>query len=273
MKTGKNVLIAVVCFLTLGGLSSCATKVYQLNPVSGDVAQIDGRPTTKAEQDGIVVVASYERLDLQYVALDIEVKNKSDRPFVVNPADFEYTALDNDQRTVFITTSSPQKPLMFSAADPVREADRTVYNQEREVKRIKTAKVINTVLLVAAVASDVASSSNRTNQRSERWVQNRITHDNIYTAIQAKRIIDHGLFADRMQRYDYETYRWKELCLKPTTLQPGESVRGLVYLPMSRDAKHMLVNYPVSDHESVMMTFRQEWVKEKKRKKSNTQTL
>lgn len=266
MKTGKNIRIAWVCFVSLAGLSGCATKVYQLTPVSGNVAQIEGRPTTKAENDGIAVVASFERLDLQYVALDVEIKNKSDHPFAVNPAAFEYTALDDEQKTVFITTSSPQKPLMYTAADPVREADRTVYNQEREVKRLKTAKVINTVLLVAAVASDVASSSNRNNQRPERWVQNRITHDNIYTAIQAKRLIDHGLFADRMQRYDYETYRWKELSMKPTTLQPGESVRGLVYLPMSRDAKHMLVNYPVSEHESVMITFRQEWVKEKKRK-------
>ncbi|MGA0558623.1 hypothetical protein ACO2Q8_18320 [Larkinella sp. VNQ87] len=267
MKTRKNILISWVCFGILAGLSGCAPKVYQLRPVSGDVVRIEGRPTTKAETNGIVVVASYERLDLQYVALDIEVKNKSDRPFEVDPADFQYTALDEEQKTVFITTSSPQKPLMFSAADPIREADRTAYNQEREVKRLKTAKVINTVLLVAAVASDVASSSNRNNHRPERWVQNRVTHDNIYAAIQAKRMIDHGLFADRMQRYDYETYRWKELSMKPTTLRPGESVRGLVYLPMSRDAKYMLINYPVSDTESVMLTFQQEWVKEKQRKK------
>ncbi|WP_138991914.1 hypothetical protein [Larkinella sp. C7] len=267
MKTRKTTLTLWISMVLLAGLSGCATKVYQLKPVSGDVALIDGRPTTKAERDGIVVVASYERLDLQYVALDIEVKNKTDRPFEVNPAKFEYTALDEEQHTVFRTASSPQKPLMFSAADPIHEADRTVYNQEREVKRLKTAKVINTVLLVAAVASDVASSSSRNNQRPERWVQNRITHNNIYSAIQAKRIIDHGMFADRMQRYDYESYRWKELALKPTTLQPGESVRGLVYLPMSRDAKHLLVNYPVSDYESVMITFQQEWVKAEKRRK------
>ncbi|GAB3901855.1 hypothetical protein GCM10028803_27300 [Larkinella knui] len=267
MKTRKNILTLWVCIGSILALSGCAPKVYQLKPVSGDVALIDGRPTTKAEKDGIVVVASYERLDLQYVALDVEIKNRTDRPFDVNPADFEYTALDEEQHTVFRTTSSPQKPLMFSAADPVHEADRTVYNQEREVKRLKTAKIINTVLLVAAVASDVASSSSRNNQRPERWAQNRITHNNLYSAIQAKRIIDHGMFADRMQRYDYEAYRWKELALKPTTIQPGESVRGLVYLPMSRDARHMLVNYPVSDYESIMITFQQEWVKAEKQRK------
>lgn len=266
MKSGKTILTLWVCVGLMAGLNGCATKVYQLRPVSGDVAKIDGRPTTKEEKDGIVVVASFERLDLQYVALDIEVKNKTDHLFDVDPADFKYTALDEEQHTVFITASAPQKPLMFSAADPIHEADRTVYNQEREVKRIKRAKVINTVLLVAAVASDVASSS-RNNQRPERWVQNRITHNNIYSAIQAKRIIDHGMFADRMQRYDYETYRWKELALKPTTIQPGQSVRGLVYLPMSREAKHMLINYPVSDYESVMMTFQQDWVKTGKRRK------
>ncbi|RAK00390.1 hypothetical protein LX87_02092 [Larkinella arboricola] len=267
MKTIKQIRIGWVCLLALTGLSGCATKVYQLTPVSGEVAQIEGRPTTKAETDGIAVVASFERLDMQYVALDIEVKNGTDRPFDVNPADFEYTALDDEQKTLFVTNNASQKPLMFSAADPVREADRTSVNQEREVKRLKTAKIINTVLMVAAIASDVATSSNRSNQRPERWVQNRVTHDNIYAAIQAKRIIDHGMFADRMQRYDYETYRWKELSMKPTTLQPGESVRGLVYLPMSRDARHMLVNFPVTAQESVMITFQQEWVKQKHKRR------
>ncbi|MFD1139685.1 hypothetical protein ACFQ4C_01130 [Larkinella insperata] len=266
MKTGIQILIGWVCLVSLSGLSGCASKVYQLTPVSGDVAEIEGRPTTKAEKDGIAVVASFERLDLQYVALDIEVKNKTDHPFEVHPADFEYTALDKEQKTLFSAVGTPQKPLMFSAADPVREADRTAINQQREVKRLKTAKVINTVLMVAAIASDVATSTNRNNHRPERWVQNRVTHNNIYAAIQTKRMIDHGLFADRMQRYEYETYRWKDLSMKPTRLQPGESVRGLVYLPMSREATYMLVNYPVSEHESVMITLRQEWVKKKKRR-------
>ncbi|MFC5408393.1 hypothetical protein ACFPMF_03680 [Larkinella bovis] len=266
MKTSGILRIGWLCLVVLTGLSSCAPKIYQLNPVSGDMARIEGRPTTKAEKDGITVVASFERLDLQYVALDIEVKNKTEHPFEVNPARFEYTALDEEQRTVFLNNQASQKPLMFSAADPIREADETEYKQDREVKRLKTAKVINTVLLAAAIVGDVASTSSRNNQRPERWVQNRMTYNNIYTAIQAKRMIDHGLFADRMQRYEYEVYRWKELSMKPTTLQPGESVRGLVYLPMSRDAKHMLVNFPVSEYESVMITFRQEWEKAKKRK-------
>ncbi|RYZ81803.1 MAG: hypothetical protein EOO68_35335, partial [Moraxellaceae bacterium] len=55
----------------------------------------------------------------------------------------------------------------------------------------------------------------------------------------AKRIIDYSTFANRMQRYDYEEYRWRELALKANTLAPGESVRGFVYLPKVANARYL----------------------------------
>ena len=77
-------LIFTVSLLTYG-LTNCATTVttYQLEPISGDVATIDGRPVTKAEQNGVGVVASFEREDLDYVTLDVEIKNRTDHPIDV----------------------------------------------------------------------------------------------------------------------------------------------------------------------------------------------
>lgn len=241
-------------------LTGCAAPVYQLTPETGEVAWIEGRPTTRAERGGLTLVASYERLDLDYVALDIEVKNRTDRSVDINPADFRYAALNPVHDT--LRSPSTGTRLAYFAADPTREADRVSAYQEREVKRLKRARILNTVLLVAAVASDVASSTSRKNASADRWVRNRVTHDNLYTAIQAKRMIDHGTFADRMQRYDYEAYRWRELALKRTTVAPGESVRGLVYLPLNKDASYLLVSYSVPETEPVAIRFRQEWVKQ-----------
>ena len=131
----------------------------------------------------------------------------------------------------------------------------------REKRRLKTAKIINTVLLVAAVASDVSSSSRR--QTGETWVRNRITHDGVYNLIQAKRVIDHGTFANRMQRYDFESYRWRELALRRTYIQPGESVRGFVYLPKAMQASYVKMLYPMPETGGITLTFMQSTTKQK----------
>lgn len=247
-------------------LSGCAPSVHQLRPVSGDVAQFDGRPVTKSEQSGIVVVASFERLDMQYVALDIEVKNQTDRPIEVNPADFHYAALNENQDSLR-NRINPVYGLVYSAADPQREARLVTVKQAQEEKRLRTARIINTVLLVAAVASDVASSTSARNTRDYgRWVNNRVAHNNMYQMVAMKRAIDHGTFANRMQRYEYETYRWKELALRRTTVPPGESVRGLVYLPLYKDAHYLKLGFPVPENEPVSILFRQEQVKPDRRR-------
>ncbi|WP_332368153.1 hypothetical protein [Spirosoma telluris] len=210
-------------------LTSCApalTTAYRLEPVSGDIATIDGRLVTKAEQNGVGVVASFEHEDLEFVTLDIEVKNRTDHPIDVNPADFHFVALGAAQDTLS-DLRNPNLVLARSAADPAYEAGQINIKRKQEEKRLKRAKVLNTVLMVAAIASDVSSSN--TSRSYREYTNNRVVHGFAYQGIAVKRAVDYSTFANRMQRYDYEEYRWKELALKANTVAPGESV-GLCLL-------------------------------------------
>lgn len=252
--------------LLVGALSSCAPTMtsYRLEPVSGDVATIEGRSVTKAEQNGIGVVASFEREDLDYMALDIEVKNYTDQPIDINPADFHVTALSDKQDTL----PDPRNislTLTRTAADPTYEAGRMGLKRKQEEKRLKRAKVFNTILMVAAVASDVSSSSNSRSYRE--YINNRVAHSFAYEGLALKRAVDHSTFANRMQRYDYEEYRWRELALKANTLAPGESIRGFVYLPKVPDARYLAVNYTLPEQATVPLLFKQELVKERKNRR------
>lgn len=237
-------------------LTGCApTMTYQLRPVSGDVTQIDGRTITRATtSDSLVIVASYEREDLQYIALDIEVKNKTSRVLDVDPAQFSTLALDVN-KTALPDPLTVDIVYQRTAADPDREAKNVVVNRGQEEKRLKRARIINTVLMVAVVVGSVAASSKP--QRYERYVANRITYNGAFQLLQAKRIIDHTAFANRMQRLDYEDYRWHELAMKRTTLQPGESVRGFVYLLKAPKAAFLQLQYPASATENVSILFEQ----------------
>lgn len=256
---------SVAALLAIAWLSSCAPTLttYRLEPVSGDVTTLDGRRVTKAEQGGVGVVASFEREDLDYVALDVEVKNHTDQPINVNPADFRFVALGAAQDT--LSDANTHSALIRSAADPTYEAGRMDLKRKQEVKRLKRAKILNTVLLVAAIASDASSSSR--NRSYGEWVGNRVKHDLAYQAIAVKRAVDHGTFANRMQRYDYEEYRWRELALRTNTVQPGESVRGFVYLPKVANANYLAISYTVPEQEAVALLFKQDLVKQKRNRR------
>ena len=261
MKPFVNYLLIGV--LLVGGLSNCAPTIttYHLEPVSGDVATIDGRQVTKAEQNGLGVVASFEREDLEFVALDVELKNNTDQPIDVNPAHFRFTALDST-RTPLTDLNAPNQLLTQTAADPTYEAGRIDYKRKQEEKRLKRAKVFNTILMVATIASDVSSSSH--NRSYGEYINNRITHNFAYQGIAIKRAVDYGTFANRMQQYDYEEYRWRELALKANTLAPGQSIRGLVYLPKAATARYLDISYTVPEQATVSLLFSQNMVRQKK---------
>ncbi|MDB5241673.1 MAG: hypothetical protein JWP57_2298 [Spirosoma sp.] len=252
--------------LVAGLLTGCSPTLmtYRLQPTSGDIVTIDGRSVTKAEQNGVAVVASFEREDMEYVALDIEVKNHTDHPIDVSPTDFHFVALGPDKDTL-TDPADASHPFARSAANPAYEAGRMSLKRKQEENRLKRAKVLNTVLLVAAVASDVSTTSNSRSYRE--WASKRVSHDFAYQAIAAKRAIDYGTFANRMQRYDYEEYRWRELALKANTLAPGESVRGFVYLPKVQHANYVALNYTLPEQASVPLLFRQELVKGKRKRR------
>ncbi|RYF72782.1 MAG: hypothetical protein EOO39_11555 [Cytophagaceae bacterium] len=238
-----------------GWLSGCTpTQYVQLQPVSGPVSSINGRLVTKGDADSVEVVASYEREDMEYIALDVEIKNRTAAPLLIDPATFHVDLLDINRKPLNrqgVSTST-------QAVDPDYEAGRTDFKIKKEERRLKTAKILNTVMLVAVVASDITTSTSRsTNRDYSTWASNRISHDVAYNLIQAKRVIDRGVFADRMQRYQFEGYRWRELAMKRSQVQPGESVRGFVYLPKVKEAAFLNVTYPTASGTSIQLLFEQ----------------
>jgi hypothetical protein len=260
----KPVLLASLLMLAL---SSCAPTVmtHRLEPVSGDLATIDGRTVTKVEQNGIGVVASFEREDMEFVALDVEIKNRTGHPIDVDPADFHFVALDARQSPLAASGNNSNQ-LPHSAANPAYESGRMNLKRKQEEKRLSRAKILNTVLMVAVVASDI-SSSGRSRSYGE-YVNNRAAHSFAYQGLAAKRVIDHATFANRMERYNYEEYRWRNLALLANTLAPGESVRGFVYLPKVANASYIDLTYTIPEQASVPLLFRQEQIAVKKSRKS-----
>ncbi|WP_080240657.1 hypothetical protein [Spirosoma rigui] len=260
----KPALAAIILACLLSGCTP-TVMTHRLEPVSGNLATIDGRTVTRAEQNGIGVVASFEREDMEFIALDVEIKNHTDHPIDVDPADFHFVALNAQQQPLATAGAGPDQ-LPTSAANPAYESGRMDLKRRQEEKRLNRAKILNTVLMVAVVASDI-SSSNRPRSYGE-YVTNRTAHGLAYQGLAAKRVINHTTFANRMERYNYEEYRWRNLALLANTLAPGESVRGFVYLPNVTSASYINLTYTLPEQASVPILFRQEQIIEKRNRKS-----
>jgi hypothetical protein len=241
-------------------LTNCVGTYRQITPITGEVGRFDGKAVTRvASPDSLVLVASFAREDFQYSAFDLELKNHSNHPVQIDPTRFTIRPLGPDQRLLLApgTTDS----IGFRGADPGWQAQQLTHDRDREVARLKRAKVINTILLGAVIVGGIVASSNTNHRSYESWNNARVNFDLAYTAVQTKRIIDHTTFANRMQRVDYEAYRWDKLALKPTLLQPGESIRGLVFLPKLYRADYLDLTYPTTDTDQIGVLFRQELVK------------
>lgn len=260
VTTTSYATLGLVLLLT-GLLVGCAPTItsYQLEPASGDIASIDGRSVTKASANGVQVVASFEREDLEFVVLDLEIQNHTDHPISINPADIHFTALGANQDTLGNPTNA-SLPLAGSAADPTYELGQLNAKRRQVARRLTGAKVFNTILMVATIASDVSSSSRNRSYRD--FATNRIVHNMAYQGIAIKRSIDYSTFANRMQRLDYEEYRWRELALKPGEVAPAQSVRGLVYLRKIPDARYLALTYTTPDQTSIPFLFKQALVQQ-----------
>jgi hypothetical protein len=249
-------LLACVGFLT-----SCSTNFYQLRPVSGDVAWLEGREVTRTEQNGVVLVASYEFEDPHHMVLDVEIKNRTSTPLLVDPNDFFFLPFNNQSDTLR-NEQNPVYGSFYRAADPEEKIQQAILDVKREKQRLIASSIFNGILLVATVASDIHSSKN---DRSWQQRANRqYAHAQAYNFIIQKQIADVNLQKVRTNRLENERANWQELALRKTTLPAGESVRGLLFLPKDTRASYLLLNYESpADSTTMKLKFLQEKIKAK----------
>jgi hypothetical protein len=240
-------------------LSSCSPQLLQLRPVSGDVAWIEGREVTRVEQNGLVVVASYEFEDQRHIVMDVEIKNRTNAPLTVTPNDFHYLPFGAASDTL-PNLINPAFHQVHHAADPEAKIRQATLDMKREKNRLIAMSVLNGVLLVATVASDIKSASK--DQNWQRRAGARVAHDQAYNALMQKQAIDINYYHARKDQLTHERSNWQNLALRTTTVAVGESVRGLVFLPKDKRASYLLMNYrSPADSSLVPVKFSQEIVK------------
>lgn len=250
----KYSFVAVV--LLLGGLfTGCTATIppLRLTPIEATNSTIiDGRAVAKEVLDSIQIVASFDGVFKDYAVFDIEIFNLSNQPVMISPANFRLVPLQADRKPFMLSDSIEH--IGFQGAEPAQQVVEIENQMVQEEKKIKRAKVFNTILFVGGIVLAATSDNNRSSRRE------RSTSSNLGTTMMQasliKRDIDHVNFYSNMDRLDYEKNLWKQQTFNTNIILPHASMRGNVFVPCLRKAAFMKLVYPVQDKE-IQILFQQ----------------
>ena len=251
MKTRASIFCCVVAALLMTSCAIMPTTTV-LRPISGQIATIDGRDVTKDIQNDIQVVASYEGPFFDYYLFDIEVKNKTSQPWTLYPADFY-------GQSVRIQKDGT-KSNYFTHLDAIDPRQR-MGEVELSMKRAKRRRTVNTIVNVGLMVGSVAlATSGRNHSQRDYWQRNaqlNATSQLIWT----KQFIDNERYNKMMYRLTNEKGLLQTDALAETTIQPGQSARGLLLIKADPKANSINLLYPVSDAANITFEFEQQAVK------------
>jgi hypothetical protein len=248
-------LIVILGFANL--MFSCVgTSVMRLRPVEQESVVDGGKEIVKQEKDGVKIVASYDGRYQKYMVFDVEVFNNTNHPMTISPKDFTFFPLDENKQSLH--SEDGQYIYSYSGVEPQQQMNQIQQEMTNQEAKIKRARIVNTVLIVGGIIALIASSGKhsegawRTAQAAETVVQ----------VAQVKRVIDHENYFSKMDKLNRDGQMWSQENFRTTTLAPGESMRGGIFLEANPKAKFVQINY-ATEKEPINFLFEQ-WFEERR---------
>ncbi len=235
----------------LGSMFSCSTtSVMRLRPVEQESVFDGGKQIVKQEKDGIKIVASYDGFFEKYMVFDVEVFNNTNQPMTISPKDFTFIPLDENKQN--LVSADGKYLYSYQGIEPQQQINyvqQEIANQEAKIKR---ARIVNTFLFVGGIVAVIASSG-RHSESAWRTAQ---VAETVVQVAQVKRIIDHTNYYSKMDQLNREGQVWSQDNFRTSTLQPGQSMRGGVFLEANPRAKFVQISYK-TDNEPINFLFEQ----------------
>jgi hypothetical protein len=220
MDTQRRLILGLVATIASLTAVGCATPapLVRLSPLATNVAWLSGRAVVEKERAGIQVAVAFDEQVGDALGMRVEIQNGSDQRFDVAPRDVTFaTCLADDKASCspWADVADPERALLQIDAARSRERAQAVNDQQ----------AMAPLLLLSAVG-DVASVGSR--------------HPTNNTAAVASDMDrDAAEHESAMSQLDAEHQRWSVDALRRTTLLPGGSVAGYVYIPIHPTAKRV----------------------------------
>lgn len=244
--------LKIISFLSFASIifSCSTTSVMRLRPVEQESIWESGKQIVKQEKEGIKVVASYDGRFEKYVVFDVEVFNNTNQPLMVSPKDFTFIPLDENKQN--IVSEDGRYIYSYQGIEPQQQINYIEHEMANQEAKIKRARVVNTALFVGGIAALIAGSSGR----SESAWRTAQLGETVVQVAQVKRVIDYGNYYSKMDKLNREGTVWSQENFRTSTILPGQSLRGGVFLESNYRAKFVQLTYK-TQNEPVSFMFEQ----------------
>jgi hypothetical protein len=223
-------------------LTACAPSYYlTVQPAEPAGKDQNGRQALFAALDSVETVVSFSHQRDQQVLFDVEVRNGSGRPILVDPAQFYYEPAVS--QAVASTTAGVGFLLArVPAVDPELQLQKLSGQLATEDRKATGTSGWEWLTIVSDVTADLTASKRKETPKQE--YERKLQYDRDMRSYDYSRA-QHAETADRTA---LEADLWQHKMLRRYELQPGELMRGYVVFPALDQSVQLRLGLPLGPH-------------------------
>ncbi len=225
-------IIAITLLGLLLGACSSATY-FGVKSVDNEVSSYKGKEVVTKEDSSLTVSLEFDGQSEGSLMFYVYVKNNSNSSVRIDPKEIFFEVTDKEFYPLDIKPSY--------AIDPEREISHINKEMKSRESWHNVAQGLNVVFGLASIISDASSNHRNRNKGHEIAKDIAVTVSN---AVGEK--INYDMDINEMEK---RKEFWKNEVLRITDLYHGESIGGLVFLPINPKAKYLRVIFPIENKD------------------------
>lgn len=217
--------------------ASCTTQrsVISLKPQSEQTSWFYGQEFAGDSVFGIIAKVGFDQIDNPYYLFDVEITNRSNMPYLVDPASMFCVPLN--------AMFAPLTKDVLYAIDP----EVKIKELEKEIAMNKNRQKNQLGLTLLAAGIDIATGVAVMSDHNPR-------NDYFRTDLLPAAIAQGQ--ENRFEAIDLNELRdtWRSTTLRKTNLDTGYSLHGKLLVPLAPNASYIQLNIPV-DNDTIRINF------------------
>jgi len=264
VRYAYRLLAPLLAVATLG----CAPSyLLGVQPAQPHTLFASGQPAAEAAADSVALRLNFLGYEPEYLVFNAEYYNDSRRPVDIMPTAFAYAPvreagvvpptqrIRHGERVPAAVAAATQHlpwpvlpPTPLAALDPEPHIVQLQDGASHEARKASRTDWVSIALFAVALGTDIASTTRRRPETFDQ-AQTRATIHNVawaYQAISTANRVRHAATAEALAQ---RAQLLSEYALRRVVLQPGQRVRGYVYLPRFDHADGLQILAPVGQRQ------------------------
>lgn len=216
-------------------------SVMKLTADSPDTEWYKGKQILTIKNEIVSIQLSFDRTSSDNYLFDVDIMNKSDSVIVADPQKFYYSLIDPKSR---------KNPVVINARDP----ESTILDLQKKYalnqSRVESEKMSYAFGYFLNAVGQTAALVKGDKEASENF-------DKSHRDLEREEFLDDVRNQKIAQSLESTSYIWEILALRKTTLRKNESINGIVFFPVNKDAKSLEFFFPVGE-STLKINFNQE---------------